>query len=145
MSTTEPTYCNSNDVIDEYGNERIAEITGDPHGEQTGYKVAKAIVKFASWMNPRIRVRYPDLPFDRDHIFLRSLNVEGAFYELKKATPAGLTEEEEKGWKAVIKELDKIADGSNELKAPDSGKSAGSFSTNQRLFGLARRRPDHAW
>lgn len=146
--STPKTYTTVSNMEARYGTDRLAELTGDATGVTISGEVQKAIDTFASWMNPRIAVRYPTMPFDADEPFLNALNTEGAFYELKKAHPAGLTEEEERLYKALIKELDKIASGVNVLTLPESAPEPesprGTFTANPRLFGLPRRRPDYS-
>lgn len=142
MPQAEPTYCNKADMIERYREGRLAEITGDPDSEVIDdTELNAAITDFASRMNVHLRRRYPDLPFTRDDLYLRSLNCRGSYFTLKQQLPEGLTEDERKEWVKVLAELADISSGKITIDSEDAA-SPGSFSANPRLFGRARRYPD---
>jgi len=132
-------YCTIEHITARKGTRKVAELTGDPSGQAVDEaEVLSQIEDFAERMNSSIRVHYPDLPFGDDQLFLRGLNIEGAYLQLERDGDRGWTEDMRKEWKMLLDDLDGIAQGKKELRTLDSKsikkKTDGFFTSNRRLF-----------
>lgn len=117
----------------------IAQLTGDPTGQSVDpAKVQLQINSFAAKMEAAIRMQYPDQPFGDEHLYLRELNVEGAYLQLERNSDRGWSEQYVKRYEMLEKELDKIAAGLKKLRSGSEAEirkqTEGFFSSKPRLF-----------
>ena len=132
-------FCTTQHIIDSKGSDVIAQLTGDPAGATVDTaKVQAQINSFASKMEAAIRVQYPDQPFGDEQLYLRELNVEGAYLQLERNSPRGWTDDHIKRYEMLEKELDKIANGMKKLRSVSESEikksTDGFFSSKPRLF-----------
>lgn len=141
-------YCTTQDVIDEYGTKRIAQVTGDATGQTVNTtKADKAVSSYGDFIEQHVRMQHPDNPFDTAHTFLNGLNVEGAFLRLKKASPAGLDDKGIAAERRLDRILERIADGKLSLLDADDQAApeehditlSEAISSKERLFGGHRK------
>lgn len=125
------TYCSTAQLEAKYGADRIGQFQGDAQD---------AIDAFASKINSRLRIHFPELPFDETNEYLNQLNLEGAYVELERTKPTGLSEIRQKDADRLDKELDRVA--SRQVDPGDFAEghdeeeeSVGFFEANTRLFG----------
>ncbi len=133
-------YCTQQDLEDRKGTEQIAQLTGDPTGQEVdAARVTLVINEFAARVDGALRRQYPEGTFDSSNALLNGLNVEGAFLLLAKDTELGWSEDHREDWKMLLKELDKIGDGTVDLRTETEEQeqeiSEGYFSSRPRFFG----------
>jgi len=147
-------YCTQDHVLTAYGQEQISSVTGDPLKETVDTeKLSEAIKEYGAYIQQHVRSQHPDDPFDENHEFLRSLNIEGAFLTLQKRTPGGTSEEVRKDLQRLDGILMKVATGqidlmdqqqiddapSDRLKPEELIQQKGT--KDQEAFGLHRDLP----
>ncbi len=139
-------YCTPADVEAKYDAAVLAQRTGDPRGLAIDQgKLAVAVADFASVMAPYVRERYGATAFGVAEPTLVAINVEGAYVELAKRRPTGLSDGDRADRLALIDQLKGIAAGRVALLLPPgSGEAlpsiavADSFRGNPREFGRRR-------
>lgn len=128
-------YCTTLDVEESYDSRALAQRTGDASGQVVDAgKLQAAIDGFASKMDPYVRARYSGVGFGQAEPTLRAINVEGAWLELAKRKPSGLSQDDREQRADLMRQLRDIASGSAELAVP-----AGADPSESHVD------PDRAW
>jgi phage gp36-like protein len=136
-------YCTPADVAETYDAKTLAQRTGDPTGVTVDAdKLESAVDGFASIMAPYVRGRYPAVDFGQAEPTLKTINVEGAWLDLAKRKPLGLSKDERDQRADLLRQLRDIAGGGLALTLPDavdpdvgSIDPATAFRSNPRQFG----------
>lgn len=135
MSTQ--TYISQAEFIARFERARIAQLTGDPRGEDIGDKAQDAINEFANSINASLRSVVDDIEkVDISDPYLKDLNGRGAFLIMLRDKRGGWSDDHYEQWKEINKELDKIASGKKSVMLTEGSTAYGGyFKTNKRVFG----------
>lgn len=142
-------YCTTADVEDAYDTTALAQRTGDRTGQTIDQNALQsAIDRWASAMRPYVMQSYPGVAFGTGEATLREINVEGAYLELAKTRPLGLSDDDRKDRLLLIDRLKSIAAGRSALVLPlgvvlmtPTVDLASSFRANPRRFGRRQWTP----
>ena len=136
-------FCTPADVEARFDGTALAQRTGDPTGQALDQtKLTAAVDDFAALMAPYVAGRYPGVDFGTAEPTLNAINTEGAYIELGKRKPLGLTDGERQDRRALFRQLEQIAAGHASLVVPETADPDAGFvdvddawRANPRLMG----------
>jgi phage gp36-like protein len=135
-------YCTPQNMINEYGQKKIAQATGDASGVTVNTDILQKYIdagksEIDSYLRKRISLPLAEpVP-----VILKSLNMEIAWYQMKKKRFGSVSESDVSLYESNVKYLDKVASGKIDIGAvsetvdEESPDFKGSFYSKPRLFG----------
>jgi phage gp36-like protein len=131
------TYISLTEFTARFGLTRIAQLTGDPRGEDVGQKANDAISEMANHINAALRSVVQDInEVDVTDPYLKDLNGRGAYLVIFRDKPGGWSDDHAQQWADVQKELDKISSGKRSVMLLEGNSFYGGFfQASKKLFG----------